>query len=233
MPRKPHPFGNEYHTVECGLTNILYQMEIVEGKDQPAEYKDSQQEKELGKTGAMMMRILKPIVGTAKVVILDSGFCVLSALVALRKAGVYASAVIKKRRFWPKLIPGKAIDEKMAGAEVGETASLHGELDNVKYDVFCMKEPAYTMKLMSTYGGLTIAEDQHEVWRHYEGANKEMVDKSFKYAEPFANHYLFRHCIDDHNNLRHQTPSLEETWKTHRWPCRVFAFLLVVSKVNA
>ena len=43
---------------------------------------------------------------------------------------------------------------------------------------------------------------------------------------------LYRHCIDDHNNLRHQTPSFEETWKTHRWPCRVFAFLLAVTEVN-
>ena len=94
VPRKPHPFGNEYHTVACGLSNILYQMELVEGKDSPEELSHKEQEKELGKTGSMMMRILKPILGTAKVVILDSGFCVLHALVALKKAGVFASAVI-------------------------------------------------------------------------------------------------------------------------------------------
>jgi hypothetical protein len=32
-PCKPHPFGNEYHTACCGLCNILFSIEIVEGKD--------------------------------------------------------------------------------------------------------------------------------------------------------------------------------------------------------
>ena len=114
---------------------------------------------------------------------------------------------------------------------VGTTASLHGELDNVKYDVFYMKEPSYTIKFMSTHDGLTVAEDQHEVYCYYENEGAA-VDITFKYAEPFANHYLFCHYINSRNNLRHQTPSLEETWKTHCWPYRVFAFLLAVSEVN-
>jgi hypothetical protein len=32
-PRKPHPFGNEYHTICCGETGILFDFELVEGKD--------------------------------------------------------------------------------------------------------------------------------------------------------------------------------------------------------
>ena len=35
--RKPHPFGNEYHTIACGLSGILFRMEMVEGKDRPSE----------------------------------------------------------------------------------------------------------------------------------------------------------------------------------------------------
>ena len=112
MPQKPHPFGNKYHTVACGLSNILYQMELVEGKDTPAEMIHKEQEKELGKTDAMIMRILKPILGTAKVVILNSGFCVLPALVALRKAGVYASAVIKKRDTGPGISLGRPLTRR-------------------------------------------------------------------------------------------------------------------------
>ena len=33
VPRKPRPFGNEYHTICCGVTGILFAMELVEGKD--------------------------------------------------------------------------------------------------------------------------------------------------------------------------------------------------------
>ena len=35
--RKPHPFGNERHTISCALTSILFRTLIVEGKDQPKE----------------------------------------------------------------------------------------------------------------------------------------------------------------------------------------------------
>jgi Transposase IS4 len=35
MPRKPHPFGNEWHTICCGLSDILFWWELVEGKDSP------------------------------------------------------------------------------------------------------------------------------------------------------------------------------------------------------
>ena len=34
VPRKPHPLGNEYHTV-CSISGILWGMELVEGKDAP------------------------------------------------------------------------------------------------------------------------------------------------------------------------------------------------------
>ena len=33
--RKPHIFGNERHTIFCGLTSILWRSQIVEGKYRP------------------------------------------------------------------------------------------------------------------------------------------------------------------------------------------------------
>ena len=32
---KPHPFGNERHTIFCGFTSIFWRVHIVEGKDRP------------------------------------------------------------------------------------------------------------------------------------------------------------------------------------------------------
>jgi hypothetical protein len=32
-PQKPHPFGNEYHSICCGDSGIMYHIELVEGKD--------------------------------------------------------------------------------------------------------------------------------------------------------------------------------------------------------
>ena len=33
--RKPHPSGNEMHTICCGLTSIVWIAQISEGKDRP------------------------------------------------------------------------------------------------------------------------------------------------------------------------------------------------------
>ena len=52
------------------------------------------------------------------------------------------------------------------------------------------------------------------------------------YTEPFSNHFLYRHAVDDHNNLRHSVPSIESTWITSRWPSRVFSFILAIVEVN-
>ena len=32
---KTHPFGNEWHTISDGLSNIMFTIEIVEGQDRP------------------------------------------------------------------------------------------------------------------------------------------------------------------------------------------------------
>jgi hypothetical protein len=35
VPRKPHPMGNEYHSLCCGLSGIMYAIKLVEDKDRP------------------------------------------------------------------------------------------------------------------------------------------------------------------------------------------------------
>jgi len=230
-PRKPHPFGNEYHSICCCLSGIMYRVEMVEGKDHPREM-CAHPSDDKGKTIGLLRRLTKPLYSTGKVVVLDSGFCVLEGLIELRKKGVFAGALIKKRRYWPKHVPGDDIDLHFEDKEVGSTDALRGVIDNVPYNIFCMKEPDYTMKIMATYSGLTELDNQKESVRHFKGADGGDKVVRFKYAEPFANHFLYRHEVDDHNNLRHAVPSIEGSWITRRWANRVFAFLLAVNEVN-
>jgi hypothetical protein len=77
------------------------------------------------------------------VVILDSGFCVLKAIIELKKKGVYASALIKKRRYWPRDVPGDDIRRHFDGKQVGHTDQLPGISDGTPFDIFAMKEPDY------------------------------------------------------------------------------------------
>ena len=54
VPQKALPFGNEWHTIACGMSRILFAVELVEGKDQPLEQPASQFEN-LGKTVGLLL----------------------------------------------------------------------------------------------------------------------------------------------------------------------------------
>jgi hypothetical protein len=84
----------------------MYQIELVEGKDAPTPNTQPHSDKE-GETVGLLLRLCQGIAGRGMVVILDSGFCVFQGLVELKKIGVFVSAVIKKRRYWPKYVPGE------------------------------------------------------------------------------------------------------------------------------
>jgi hypothetical protein len=178
----------------------MYQIELVEGKDAPTP--NTQPHSDKGRTVGLLLRLCAGIAGRGRmVVILDSGFCVLQGLVELKKIGVFASAVIKKQRYWPKHVPGEQIDDRMKDKEIGDVDALNGTLDGVPYNIMCMKDVDYTMKLMSTYGSTLPMEAASNRFRSYEDANGNKATKEFKYTECFDNHFLYRHAVDDHNNL--------------------------------
>ena len=60
---------------------------------------------------------------------LDSGFCVLQAIVELKKHGVFTHALIRKRRYWPKHVPGDQIIQHFADKDVRSADAIKGELD--------------------------------------------------------------------------------------------------------
>ena len=80
-------------------------MELVKGKDCLKELPKPEHDN-LGKTTGVLLRMLKSYFATGKYVILDFGFCVLKGLVELCKRGLFAGTFIKKRCFWPSLVPG-------------------------------------------------------------------------------------------------------------------------------
>ena len=227
VPRKPWPFGNEWHDIGCADTNVIWQLEIREGKDQPHELPKQHDNK--GKTVGTLLHLTKPIHGSGKLVVLDSGFCVLQGLVELKKLGVFAHALIKKRQYWPKHVKGDDIIQHFANKEVGSADALRGQLDVVPVYIYGMKEPEYTMMLMATYG--TLAEQGDEKTRNFMDGGSKVV-KKFKYPEVVYNHYQFRDVIDNNNSMRMSLISMEETWMTSQWANRVFCFLLAVTVVN-
>lgn len=72
----------------------MLSIELVEGKDAPSQIQ--KQFEQFGKTAGLLLRMLQSYFHTARYIILDSGFCVLKALVKLRKNGLFGCALIKK-----------------------------------------------------------------------------------------------------------------------------------------
>ena len=108
-----------------------------------------------------LLHLTEPVRGSGRVFVLDSGFCVLQAIVELWKKGVFTVALIKKHHYWPKYIPGDNIISHFAEKGIGESDTLQGMLDNAKLHVVAMKEPDYVMMFMTMYGTLaTFGEEE-------------------------------------------------------------------------
>ena len=86
MPHKPFSFRNGWHKTVFSDSGILFCVELVEGKDVPAECLPKKySEKE--KTVSLMLHLTKMLHGTGKIVVLDSGFCVPQGSVDMKKKG--------------------------------------------------------------------------------------------------------------------------------------------------
>ena len=103
VPRKPHPFGNEYHTIADGDKGypIMWRMKLQEGKDRPKKADGTwafpSPFEGYSKTAKLMLEMTEPIHGTGKVVSMDSGFCVSAGILAMHSVGVFGEALVKKR----------------------------------------------------------------------------------------------------------------------------------------
>ena len=60
-------------------------VELVEGKDRPRELDKPKYEDRGGKTVGLLLRLLERYFSTGRYVIIDSVFCVLNAIVELKK----------------------------------------------------------------------------------------------------------------------------------------------------
>lgn len=84
---------------------------------------------------------------------------------------------------------------------------------------------------MSTCGS-TLAVKDHKTERRVIN-NGNVTRTAFNYTIPFSYHYLYRHQIDDHNQRRHSSDSIEQGMKFMEWSKRVFTFIIGVTEVNA
>ncbi len=127
LPRKPHPFGNEYHSIADGDGGkpIMWRVKIVDGKDCPKKadgswaFPSKWEQMGFTKTVNLLLEMTEPIHHTGKIVMGDSDFCIADGVIALHKKGVHGQFLIKKQKYWPKFVPGNQIDEYMSSKPLG------------------------------------------------------------------------------------------------------------------
>ena len=72
----------------------------------------------------MMLCMCETLYGTGKGVDMDSGFCVSRGIVELEQKCVYEASLIKKEKYWPKGVPGAAIDANFEDKDVNHCEML-------------------------------------------------------------------------------------------------------------
>ena len=176
VPCKPHPFGNAYHSIADGDDGkaIMWRVKIVEGKDRPKKadgtwaFPSKWEQRGFTKTVTLLLEMTEPIHGTGKVVGGDSGFCVTQGVLALDKVGVKAQFLIKKRKYWPKFVPGDYIDQYMMDKPLGHSETFVQVIDGITFYIHCTRDADYITNFMSMHGILVEIQD-HITWRLVDG----------------------------------------------------------------
>ena len=88
----------------------MFVVELVEGREHPRRSDPLEFENLGGKTVELLLRMMKIYISTVRYVMIDYGFCVFKGLIKLKKKGVFACVVIKNRRYWPSMVPGKEME---------------------------------------------------------------------------------------------------------------------------
>lgn len=226
VARKPNPVGNEYHTICDAATGVMFHVELVEGANRPTAlpYKYS----ELGKTVSLVLRMTESLQSTGTVVIMDSAFCVLQGLAELGKRGVFAATVVKKKKYWPRGVPGDEILAYMEHKPVGQLMTRLGSIDEIPMLLHAVNHSRYVFIMISTYGSSVLRDPPRTV----RSADGQIF--TYRRNEPLADYYQARHAVDDHNHLRQgQRSHLEQAWASKFWPNRQLAFILSTTLVNA
>ena len=100
---------------------------------------DKKKYSELGQTVGLMLRMHETFYGTEKGVVIDSGFFVSRGIIELERKGVYKASSIKKKKYFPKGVPGAAIDAHFEDKDVNNCEMLEASIDGLLYQVMCMK----------------------------------------------------------------------------------------------
>lgn len=158
---------------------------------------------------------------------MDSAFCVAKAMAELVRKRVYSASVVKKRKYWPKHIPGDAIMEHMQHKPIGELHVKPTAVDGIPMSLWCVRHARFTFIVLATYGAMA---SRPTVMYSVSTQERLTVQRN----NVFDHYYRAKHAVDDNNHLRQgHINALEASWASKRWIVRQFAFIVALAQTNA
>ncbi len=117
---------------------------------------------------------------------------------------MHGQFLIKKRKYWPKGVPGNYINQYLSSKQLEISKSFVQDMCGKWFYVPCTHDQDYATRIMSMHGVLDEIQD-HSTW--------QLVGKwkTFKYAEPLSRHNCAKHWADVVNNGHHNPIALEES----------------------
>ena len=183
----------------------------------------------MGSIPALVVRMTKPIWGSGRVILLDSGFGYLPSLTRLHEKGLFATCVIKKKQHWPKGTDGNALLQVMQGREVGTQCvrkGTHHDWPDCQVWIGMMADSKHVSIMANTWSTTCPAGTPRK--RCVSGSLVEVT-----YGEYMHWYYYGRHAVDDNNNNRQGHLPFEEAYCARRWDLRQFGFIIALAQVNS
>jgi hypothetical protein len=152
---KPHPMGNEYRTMADCDTGIMLFAEIVEGRHKSKDYMPPFHQ--LGPTCGLLYRAIDQcgLSGSQRHLFVDSGYTSAEAVAGLLDNNIYVTCAVKKRKYWPKHVPGADITAAVSQWQLFEskyttiTVPYKTNSSNT-IGVFVMNDPQHAVVFLSS-----------------------------------------------------------------------------------
>jgi hypothetical protein len=236
---KPTQRGMEFHTTSDHGTKVIFRAELVRDPE-ATKFQNICSDV----VSALTLRMVEPLFGSARAVVLDSFFGTLETVLQLSKQGLFSTIVLKKKRFWPALADAETLETKTDEGDIGSVTSRPGMItDQRGPQPFTLpvlevgqKDTRRSCLVLSTWGTTNLC--SHDgVLPQKRGVLDPLTDVVTKYkffrAEVLHFLYLSGRSTDDLNNIRGGGGSLEHVWKTKSWIFRAFTYFLTVIEANS
>ena len=193
--RKPRPIGNEIKDISDSRSNVVFRMELYEGREamQGKEFVD-----EYGATAATSLRLTSDIQGSGRTVIADSWFGSVKTAICLRKRGLHSIMLVKTaHRNFPKELLNETPIRR------GDWVAYSGEIQGVNLQAVAFMD-LQKKQFISTCSTSIPGNPRHT--KHHGDVSRPKV------AEEYLSHAA---SIDIHNHFRTGALGLEDVVKTH------------------